>query len=142
MSQGTGGSNPSLSANFISGQAVEKYPRGRRGSPAKGVGWDNCREGSNPSFSANFLPGFVKDSPVRAGLLLCFSALFTCVSGYFRYSCCFSFSAKACAASACLLSRLLRSRSKQPVDLALSTGCRRFASIFLHFYAIEAISLA
>ena len=32
---------------------VEKYPRGRRGSPAKGVGWDNCREGSNPSFSAN-----------------------------------------------------------------------------------------
>ena len=32
--------------------AVEKYPRGRRGSPAKGVGWDNCREGSNPSFSA------------------------------------------------------------------------------------------
>ena len=31
---------------------VEKYPRGRRGSPAKGVGWDNCREGSNPSFSA------------------------------------------------------------------------------------------
>ena len=33
-------------------QPVEKYPRGRRGSPAKGVGWDNCREGSNPSFSA------------------------------------------------------------------------------------------
>ena len=31
---------------------MEKYPRGRRGSPAKGVGWDNCREGSNPSFSA------------------------------------------------------------------------------------------
>ena len=33
---------------------MEKYPRGRRGSPAKGVGWDNCREGSNPSFSAIF----------------------------------------------------------------------------------------
>ena len=33
-------------------KTVEKYPRGRRGSPAKGVGWDNCREGSNPSFSA------------------------------------------------------------------------------------------
>ncbi len=32
--------------------SLEKYPRGRRGSPAKGVGWDNCREGSNPSFSA------------------------------------------------------------------------------------------
>ena len=35
---------------------VEKYPRGRRGSPAKGVGWDNCREGSNPSFSAKEKP--------------------------------------------------------------------------------------
>ena len=32
--------------------AMEKYPRGRRGSPAKGVGCDKCREGSNPSFSA------------------------------------------------------------------------------------------
>ncbi len=31
---------------------MEKYPRGRRGSPAKGVGRGNCREGSNPSFSA------------------------------------------------------------------------------------------
>ena len=31
---------------------MEKYPRGRRGSPAKGVGWVNWREGSNPSFSA------------------------------------------------------------------------------------------
>ena len=31
---------------------MEKYPRGRRGSPAKGVGWVDCREGSNPSFSA------------------------------------------------------------------------------------------
>jgi len=24
-------------------------------APAKGVGWDNCREGSNPSFSAKTL---------------------------------------------------------------------------------------
>ena len=33
--------------------AVEKYPSGRRGSPAKGVGWDNRRPGSNPGFSAS-----------------------------------------------------------------------------------------
>ena len=32
---------------------VEKYPRGRRGAPAKGVVRDNRSEGSNPSFSAN-----------------------------------------------------------------------------------------
>ena len=31
---------------------VEKYPRGRRGSPAKGVGCDKRRPGSNPGFSA------------------------------------------------------------------------------------------
>ena len=31
---------------------LEKYPSGRRGSPAKGVGCDKRREGSNPSFSA------------------------------------------------------------------------------------------
>ena len=31
---------------------LEKYPSGRRGSPAKGVGSDKRREGSNPSFSA------------------------------------------------------------------------------------------
>ena len=31
---------------------LRKYPRGRRGSPAKGVGCDKRREGSNPSFSA------------------------------------------------------------------------------------------
>ena len=31
---------------------MEKYPRGQRGSPAKGVVWDNRSEGSNPSFSA------------------------------------------------------------------------------------------
>lgn len=38
----TGGSNPSLSAIFYgelhSISVVQKYPRGRRGSPAKGVG--------------------------------------------------------------------------------------------------------
>ena len=32
---------------------MEKYPRGRRGSPAKGVVCDERSEGSNPSFSAN-----------------------------------------------------------------------------------------
>ena len=30
---------------------MEKYPRGRRGSPAKGVGCDKRRPGSNPGFS-------------------------------------------------------------------------------------------
>ena len=36
--------------NIIFG--MEKYPRGRRGSPAKGVGCDKRRPGSNPGFSA------------------------------------------------------------------------------------------
>ena len=31
---------------------LEKYPRGRRGSPAKGVGGVEPRSGSNPDFSA------------------------------------------------------------------------------------------
>ena len=31
---------------------LEKYPSGRRGSPAKGVGCDKRRPGSNPGFSA------------------------------------------------------------------------------------------
>ena len=31
------GSNPTLSAKFL--YCLRKYPRGRRGSPAKGVGW-------------------------------------------------------------------------------------------------------
>ena len=54
MLKGTGGSNPSLSAISIlySFCHVEKYPSGRRGSPAKGVGWVNRRESSNLSFSA------------------------------------------------------------------------------------------
>ena len=52
MSKGTGGSNPSLSAITIRTGSVEKYPRGRRGSPAKGVGCDKRRPGSNPGFSA------------------------------------------------------------------------------------------
>ena len=34
---------------------MEKYPRGRRGSPAKGVGCDKRRPGSNPGFSARTL---------------------------------------------------------------------------------------
>jgi len=32
---------------------LEKYPRGRRGSPAKGVVRDERSKGSNPFFSAN-----------------------------------------------------------------------------------------
>ena len=35
---------------FIS--CLQKYPSGRRGSPAKGVGGQKPREGSNPSFCA------------------------------------------------------------------------------------------
>ena len=35
---------------------LEKYPSGRRGSPAKGVGRVERREGSNPSFSAKLKP--------------------------------------------------------------------------------------
>ena len=66
MPKGTGGSNPSLSANYT---AVEKYPRGRRGSPAKGVGWVDCREGSNPSFSATKRPPLDIKSEVVAFLL-------------------------------------------------------------------------
>ena len=34
---------------------LEKYPRGRRGSPAKGVVRVNRSQGSNPCFSANTL---------------------------------------------------------------------------------------
>ena len=39
-SDGTVGSNPTLSANFLNTIifGLRKYPRGRRGSPAKGVG--------------------------------------------------------------------------------------------------------
>ena len=37
---------------------LEKYPSGRRGSPAKGVGRVERREGSNPSFSASKEPQF------------------------------------------------------------------------------------
>ena len=42
----------SLSLRHIDFCHVEKYPSGRRGSPAKGVGWVNRRESSNLSFSA------------------------------------------------------------------------------------------
>ena len=43
------GSNPTLSARY---PYLRKYPSGRRGSPAKGVGGQKPREGSNPSFRA------------------------------------------------------------------------------------------
>ena len=52
MSQDTGGSNPSLSATYRICRGLEKYPSGRRGSPAKGVVLDNGSESSNLSFSA------------------------------------------------------------------------------------------
>ena len=31
---------------------MQKYPRGSRGSPAKGVVWEDCSAGSNPAFCA------------------------------------------------------------------------------------------
>ena len=38
--QASVGSNPTLSATFFKFIChLQKYPRGRRGSPAKGVGW-------------------------------------------------------------------------------------------------------
>ena len=51
---------------------MEKYPSGRRGSPAKGVDWGNRCEGSNPSFSAKRPPH--KD--LRRVLLFGLSAYF------------------------------------------------------------------
>ena len=60
------GSNPTLSANNLSRKyiffGVEKYPSGRRGSPAKGVDVSKACEGSNPSFSASS----VTLHPIRA----------------------------------------------------------------------------
>ena len=44
---------------------LRKYPRGRRGSPAKGVGCGKRREGSNPSFCA-------KKETLRNQSLFCF----------------------------------------------------------------------
>ena len=43
-----------LSPPYFSAPDLEKYPSGRRGSPAKGVGRVERREGSNPSFSAKW----------------------------------------------------------------------------------------
>ena len=48
---------------------VEKYPSGRRGSPAKGVVRDERSEGSNPSFSAKN-PQCI-DNTVHCGFLYC-----------------------------------------------------------------------
>ena len=75
------GSNPILSAQNTSscftnkyttlvGIFLEKYPRGRRGSPGKGVGRENRREGSNPSFSAQ------KDEMNRRDLQMRFVSFF------------------------------------------------------------------
>ncbi len=41
-----------FTSKSISPSTMQKYPSGRRGSPAKGVDWDNRCEGSNPSFCA------------------------------------------------------------------------------------------
>ena len=59
------GSNPTLSARK---SYMRKYPSGRRGSPAKGVGRQKRREGSNPSFRAK------KDT-------MCIVSFFFCAGG-------------------------------------------------------------
>ena len=43
---------------------LQKYPRGSRGSPAKGVVWENRSAGSNPAFCAK------KETSVWASLFL------------------------------------------------------------------------
>ena len=63
-----------LSPPYLFEPDLEKYPSGRRGSPAKGVGRVERREGSNPSFSAK------KDRRTDSlfyGLFLCFPLIFT-----------------------------------------------------------------
>ncbi len=56
------GSNPTLSANFSKvNQDLRKYPSGRRGSPAKGVGWIKPARGFK-----SLLPRQLRDSPYRS----------------------------------------------------------------------------
>ena len=62
--------------NYIgSSFGMEKYPRGRRGSPAKGVVRDERSEGSNPSFSANNKPCNRNGYRVCCMLFLCYLPL-------------------------------------------------------------------
>ena len=53
---------------------LEKYPRGRRGSPAKGVVRVNRSQGSNPCFSAS------KSSTLKRVLFCCRFAGFPCLA--------------------------------------------------------------
>ena len=56
------GSNPTLSANFSKvNQDLRKYPSGRRGSPAKGVGWIKPARGFK-----SLLPRQLRNSPYRS----------------------------------------------------------------------------
>ena len=56
------GSNPTLSANFLKlHQDTRKYPSGRRGSPAKGVGWIKPARGFK-----SLLPRQLGNSPYRS----------------------------------------------------------------------------
>ena len=64
--------------NKVSRPNTEKYPRGRRGSPAKGVVCDKRSEGSNPSFSAKKERTFVYQMRVR------FFHLYSTFSGKLR----------------------------------------------------------
>ena len=61
------GSNPTLSAKALY-MVLQKYPRGRRGSPAKGVVREERSQGSNPCFSAKLYP--TEPVKVRLGAFL------------------------------------------------------------------------
>ena len=67
--KGTGGSNPSLSAN-IENRIRRSTQVAVRGSPAKGVDWGNRCVGSNPTFSAK-----PSESTVRAVFIIHNNAL-------------------------------------------------------------------
>ena len=67
--QASVGSNPTLSAKLY--MDLQKYPRGRRGSPAKGVGWIKPARG--------FKSLLLRHASARIFLA---DAFFCCLNGY------------------------------------------------------------
>ena len=51
---------------------MQKYPSGSRGSPAKGVVWDNRSAGSNPAFCAKLPRLFLRIFPLKQAVFLFF----------------------------------------------------------------------